>query len=73
MQHLSAEDFLDHMQQLVLNSALNSTYKLALIMSIVDASLKVSAQAVKSEICTIELKDIALEFLRIYWPQCRPQ
>lgn len=72
MQHLSAEDFLDHMQQLVLNSALNSTYKLALIMSIVDASLKVSAQAVKSEICTIELKDIALEFLRIYWPQCRP-
>ncbi len=73
MQQLSAEDFLDCMQQLILNTALNSTYKLALVMALTDAALATAsrpdAQAAQDGLCRIPLKAVAVEFLRIYWPQ----
>ncbi len=72
MQQLSAEDFLDRMQQLILNSAMNSTYKLALVLSITDAAVLKCADpgAVGADgLCRIALADVAREFLRIYWPQ----
>lgn len=73
MQQLSAEDFLDCMQQLILNTALNSTYKLALIMALTDAALATAsrpdAQAAQDGMCRIPLEAVAVEFLRIYWPQ----
>ena len=73
MQQLSAEDFLDRMQQLILNTAMNSTYKLALVMALTDAALATAsrpdAQAAQDGLCRIPLKAVAVEFLRIYWPQ----
>ena len=73
MQQLSAEDFLDRIQQLILNTAMNSTYKLALVMALTDAALATAsrpdAQAAQDGLCRIPLKAVAVEFLRIYWPQ----
>lgn len=73
MQQLSAEDFLDRMQQLILNTAMNSTYKLALVMALTDAALATAsrpdAQAAQDDLCRIPLSAVAVEFLRIYWPQ----
>lgn len=73
MQQLSAEDFLDRLQQLILNTAMNSTYKLALIMALTDAALATAsrpdAQAAQDGMCRIPLEAVAVEFLRIYWPQ----
>lgn len=73
MQQLSAEDFLDRMQQLILNTAMNSTYKLALVMALTDAALATAsrpdAQAAQDGLCRIPLEAVAVEFLRIYWPQ----
>lgn len=79
MQQLSAEDFLDRMQQLILNTAMNSTYKLALIMALTDASLAVAADVLRrgpspadvpdTNLRRIPLTCVAREFLRIYWQQ----
>lgn len=76
MQQLSAEDFLDRMQQLILNTAMNSTYKLALIMALTDAALATAstvlrpdAETARGNLCRIPLSVVAVEFLRIYWPQ----
>ncbi len=72
MQPLSAEDFLDRMQQLILGTSMNSTYKLALLMSVTDAALAFAPTGLNEETCRIPLSRVALEFLRIYWPQRLP-
>lgn len=69
---MSVEDFLENIQRLILDNNLNSTYKLALILAIANQAGALPYHACpQASFFEIPHREIAREFLRIYWPQAR--
>jgi len=69
---LSVEDFLLSIQKLILGNDLNTTYKLALVLAVTNKAGEIPfVNHPDAEVFEISYRELALEFLRIYWPQAK--
>ncbi len=69
---LSVEDFLLSIQKLILGNDLNTTYKLALVLAVTNKAGEIPFENhPDAEVFEISYRELALEFLRIYWPQAK--
>ena len=69
---LSVEDFLLSIQKLILGNDLDTTYKLALVLAVTNKAGEIPfVNHPDAEVFEISYRELALEFLRIYWPQAK--
>ncbi len=69
---LSVEDFLLSIQKLILGNDLNTTYKLALVLAVTNKAGEIPFENhPDAEVFEISYRELALEFLRIYWSQAK--
>ena len=62
--------FLHKIQRLLESGRFTSTYKFALLIALTNVAVEHGNDS--SSALTIDLEDIAREFLALYWPQAKP-